>query len=136
MQLIERCSGSNRSKNASLSQGELSCQAQFLKKVAASPKCPKSACPSPEKYMESYQTQAENVFVFTLSGKLSAAIFARAFLIPIAWPSWMISPLSAPITGLMLEMVLAKIKVKDVLVMDTRGVSSMYANDGGVIVTL
>jgi hypothetical protein len=32
LQLIERCSGSNRSKNASLSQGELSCQAQFLKK--------------------------------------------------------------------------------------------------------
>ena len=48
-------------------------QAQFLKKVAASPKCPKSACPSPEKYMESYQTQAENVFVFTLSGKLTGA---------------------------------------------------------------
>ena len=34
------------------------------------------------------------------------------------------------------EMILSKIKVKDVLVMDTRGVSSMYANDGGVIVTL
>ena len=34
------------------------------------------------------------------------------------------------------EMILAKIHVKDVLVMDTRGVSSMYANDGGVIVTL
>ena len=34
------------------------------------------------------------------------------------------------------EMILSKIKVKDVLVMDTRGVSSLYANDGGVIVTL
>ena len=34
------------------------------------------------------------------------------------------------------QMVLDKIKVKGVLVMDTRGVSSMYANDGGVIVTL
>ena len=34
------------------------------------------------------------------------------------------------------EMVLSKIKVKDVLIMDTMGVSSMYANDGGVIVTL
>ena len=34
------------------------------------------------------------------------------------------------------EMILEKIKVKDVLIMDTKGVSSMYANDGGVIVTL
>ncbi len=48
-------------------------QADFLKKVAASPKCPKSACPSPEKYMEAYRTEAENVFVFTLSSKLSGS---------------------------------------------------------------
>lgn len=48
-------------------------QASFLKKVAASPKCPKSACPSPEKYMEAYRTEAENVFVFTLSSKLSGS---------------------------------------------------------------
>ena len=34
------------------------------------------------------------------------------------------------------EMILEKIRVKDVLIMDTKGVSSMYANDGGVIVTL
>lgn len=48
-------------------------QASFLKKVAASPKCPKSACPSPEKYLEAYRTEAENVFVFTLSSKLSGS---------------------------------------------------------------
>ena len=34
------------------------------------------------------------------------------------------------------KMVLEKIRVKGTLVMDTKGVSSMYANDGGVIVTL
>ena len=34
------------------------------------------------------------------------------------------------------EMILSRIKVKDTLIMDTKGVSSMYANDGGVIVTL
>ena len=34
------------------------------------------------------------------------------------------------------KMILDKIKVKDVVIMDTKGVSSMYANDGGVIVTL
>jgi len=48
-------------------------QADFLKKVAASPQCPKSSCPSPEKYMEAYRTEAENVFVFTLSSKLSGS---------------------------------------------------------------
>lgn len=32
--------------------------------------------------------------------------------------------------------ILKEIKVKDVLVMDTAGISSLYANDGGVIVTL
>lgn len=48
-------------------------QESFLKKVADSPKCPKSACPSPEKFMEAYRTDAENVFVFTLSSKLSGS---------------------------------------------------------------
>ena len=48
-------------------------QASFLKKVADSPKCPKSSCPSPEKFMEAYQTDEENVFVFTLSSKLSGS---------------------------------------------------------------
>lgn len=48
-------------------------QASFLQKVAASPTCPKSFCPSPEKFMEAYCTDAENVFVFTLSAKLSGS---------------------------------------------------------------
>ena len=33
------------------------------------------------------------------------------------------------------DQILAKVKFKDVLIMDTAGISSMYANDGGVIVT-
>ncbi len=48
-------------------------QAYFLSKVAASPECPKSFCPSPEKFKDSYRTEAENVFVFTLSSKLSGS---------------------------------------------------------------
>lgn len=48
-------------------------QKEFLRKVAAAPGCPKSFCPSPEKYMEAYVTDAENVFVFTLSSKLSGS---------------------------------------------------------------
>ena len=34
------------------------------------------------------------------------------------------------------EMILGKIKVRDTVIMDTAGISSMYANDGGVIVTI
>lgn len=48
-------------------------QALFLKKVAAWPECPKSSCPSPETFKEAFCTEAENVFVFTLSSKLSGS---------------------------------------------------------------
>lgn len=48
-------------------------QTEFLKKVAACPVCPKSACPSPEKYMEAYETEAERVYAITLSGHLSGS---------------------------------------------------------------
>ncbi|MBD5545590.1 MAG: DegV family protein [Lachnospiraceae bacterium] len=48
-------------------------QADFLKRVAACPECPKSACPSPERYMEAYVTEAEEVYVVTLSSNLSGS---------------------------------------------------------------
>lgn len=46
-------------------------QKQFLQLVAASPNCPKTACPSPEMFKEAYGCEAENVFVITLSSQLS-----------------------------------------------------------------
>lgn len=48
-------------------------QAEFLAQVAVCPQCPRSSCPSPEKYMEAYRTEAENVFVITLSSHLSGS---------------------------------------------------------------
>lgn len=48
-------------------------QADFLKKVAESPKCPKSSCPSPERYMEAYHCDADHVYAITLSGNLSGS---------------------------------------------------------------
>ncbi|MCM1145969.1 MAG: DegV family protein [Blautia sp.] len=48
-------------------------QAEFLAQVAVYPQCPKSSCPSPEKYLEAYQTDAENIFVITLSSHLSGS---------------------------------------------------------------
>ena len=35
-------------------------QAEFLKKVAEYPKCPRSSCPSPERFMESYARSEEH----------------------------------------------------------------------------
>ncbi|MCR4893033.1 MAG: DegV family protein [Lachnospiraceae bacterium] len=49
-------------------------QADFLKKVASYPKCPHSACPSPEQYMQAYEEgDADIIFVTTLSSELSGS---------------------------------------------------------------
>ncbi|MDE7323706.1 MAG: DegV family protein [Lachnospiraceae bacterium] len=48
-------------------------QREFLDAVASCPECPKSACPSPERYMEAYRTEAEHVYAVTLSSKLSGS---------------------------------------------------------------
>lgn len=49
------------------------CQADFLKEVEASAECPKSSCPSPERFMEAYCGEAEHVYVVTLSANLSGS---------------------------------------------------------------
>ena len=48
-------------------------QAYFLKRVAESPNCPKSSCPSPERYMSAYDCEAEHVYAVTLSSELSGS---------------------------------------------------------------
>ena len=48
-------------------------QADFLKKVAACPECPKSACPSPERYMRTFDCDADHIYAVTLSAELSGS---------------------------------------------------------------
>ena len=48
-------------------------QKDFLRRVAAAPECPKSSCPSPERYMEMYHCDAEHVYAVTLSAELSGS---------------------------------------------------------------
>ena len=48
-------------------------QKEFLQKVAEYPKCPGSSCPSPERYMEACRTEAEHVYIVTLSSHLSGS---------------------------------------------------------------
>lgn len=48
-------------------------QREFLDKVAAYPKCPKSACPSPERYRDACLTDADRIYCITLSSHLSGS---------------------------------------------------------------
>lgn len=47
-------------------------QKEFIDKMKASPECPKSACPSPERYMQEFEGQ-EECYVITLSSHLSGS---------------------------------------------------------------
>jgi len=62
-------------------------QAYFLKRVAESPNCPKSSCPSPERYMEAYDCEADHVYAVTLSSELSgsynSAVLGRNLLLDV-----------------------------------------------------
>lgn len=53
-------------------------QKEFLARVKASPECPKTACPSPESFKEAFQTDAEYIFVVTLSNHLSGSYNSAA----------------------------------------------------------
>lgn len=48
-------------------------QKEFLQKVADYPQCPKSSCPSPEKYREAYHDEADEIYAVTLSSHLSGS---------------------------------------------------------------
>lgn len=45
----------------------------FLKKMKASPNCPRSSCPSPEAYREAYDCGADHLYAVTLSAELSGS---------------------------------------------------------------
>jgi DegV family protein with EDD domain len=48
------------------------CQKTFLEKMRRSEECPRSACPSPERYMKEFEG-ADEIFVVTLSKHLSGS---------------------------------------------------------------
>ena len=48
-------------------------QAEFLRLVDECPTCPKSACPSPQRYMQAYEEDVERIYVVTLTSKLSGS---------------------------------------------------------------
>lgn len=60
-------------------------QAAFLKKVAESPNCPKSACPSPDYYREAFARAEKRAYAVTLSSELSgsynSAVLAKDLLL-------------------------------------------------------
>ena len=162
-------------------------QADFLKRVAESSECPKSSCPSPEKYMELYHCEAERVYAVTLSAELSGShnsaelgrklyeeeygrkqihVFnsrsasvgeslialkiqeceekgmelAEQIAADAINPTEKILAIShcnCPERAMAVEkLIREKINVKESFIVDTAGISSMYANDGGIIVVL
>ena len=48
-------------------------QKYFIKRVDEAKECPKSACPSPERYLSEYESAQGDVYVITLSGRLSGS---------------------------------------------------------------
>ncbi|MDD3277648.1 MAG: DegV family protein [Lachnospiraceae bacterium] len=48
-------------------------QKVFLEKIAAYPSCPKSSCPSPERYLDIFQGEADHMYAVTLSAELSGS---------------------------------------------------------------
>lgn len=48
-------------------------QEDFLQRVSKSSECPRSACPSPERYLRAFGTEAERIYVITLSSQLSGS---------------------------------------------------------------
>ncbi|MDR0219841.1 MAG: DegV family protein [Lachnospiraceae bacterium] len=49
-------------------------QQEFLQWLAECPQCPKSSCPSPERYMQSFDSGgADDIYVITISSKLSGS---------------------------------------------------------------
>ena len=48
-------------------------QSEFLRLVAESPNCPKSACPSPESFRDKFDCGADHVYAVTLSAELSGS---------------------------------------------------------------
>ncbi len=60
-------------------------QADFLQKIADSPNCPKSACPSPDYYKEAFAKSGDRAYAVTLSAELSgsynSAMLAKELLL-------------------------------------------------------
>lgn len=52
--------------------GHVSCE-ELVKKIAADPECPKTACPSPEAFMRAADCDADRVYIITLSAEMSGS---------------------------------------------------------------
>lgn len=56
-----------------IADDELFNQAELISHIAKSPNSPKSSCPSPERFMEAMEGDADRVYVITLSSELSGS---------------------------------------------------------------
>lgn len=54
-------------------------QKEIVERIAADPECPKTACPSPQAYLEAFDCGAEQIYAVTLSAELSGS-YQSAFI--------------------------------------------------------
>ena len=54
-------------------------QKEIVERIAADPECPKTACPSPQAYLEAFDCGAEHIYAVTLSAELSGS-YQSAFI--------------------------------------------------------
>lgn len=54
-------------------------QKEIVERIAADPECPKTACPSPQAYLEAFDCGAEHIYAVTLSAELSG-YYQSAFI--------------------------------------------------------
>ena len=48
-------------------------QMTLVEKIAASPDCPKTACPSPEAFYQAFDCEADHIYGITISSELSGS---------------------------------------------------------------
>jgi len=48
-------------------------QMELVRKIAASPECPKTACPSPQDFAEAFECDSDHIYGLTISGNLSGS---------------------------------------------------------------
>ena len=48
-------------------------QDELVHKIAASPECPRTACPSPEAYLQAFECDADHIYGITISAELSGS---------------------------------------------------------------
>ena len=133
-------------------------QKEFIQLMKNSQDCPKTACPSPERFKEAYTCPEENIFVICLSEHLSGSYnsavlgktlyeeeFGKKNIYVLSSHSvrdtrertLVIAHCNCPSRARLVKEEMEKRgSFKEVIITETAGVATVYANDGGIVIAL